>query len=308
MIAVALVPVLLVAAVLGRTGHRVVARYDPALAVRVLVAGAATVAGATALVVYELLALVLSTWAPVASAGGWSGDAVADRDGALPAAAGPIVAGAAAAMAVGGVAFAARIGRRARTTRRFTGALDVAEGVAVVADPGAPAYAVPAHGGVVVLDARLLPQLDARERRAVLAHEQAHLRHRHVRYLNVTTLAATVNPLLRPLVDAVALGTERWADEEAAHRLGDRVTVARALAKVGLFQRTASGRAGAQLAMAAHAVPARVEQLLRPRRGRPGRVLLPVLAVAAAAAALTPAVVAHVIHEWWEAAGAGLDW
>jgi hypothetical protein len=37
-------------------------------------------------------------------------------------------------------------------------------------------------------------------------------------------------------------------------------------------------------------------------------VLLPVLAVAAAAAALTPAVVAHVIHEWWEAAGAGLDW
>jgi Zn-dependent protease with chaperone function len=303
MIALWLLPVMGAAAVLGRWGHRVVARYDPVLAVRVLVAGAATVAAATVLVLYELLALVLSAWAPVASAGGWSGDAVADHAVGLPPPARLVVVAAAAAMTAGALVFAERTRRRARTTRRFTGRLDVAGGVAVVTDPGAPAYAVPCRGGVVVIDARLLPQLDARERRAVLAHERAHLRHRHVRYLNVAALAAAVNPLLRPLVDAVAHGAERWADEEAAQRLGDRVAVARALAKVGLFQRSAGGAAAPQLAMAAHGVPARIEQLLRPPAGRSIRIALPL--VVAAAAALAPALLGHVIHEWWEAAGLG---
>ncbi len=64
------------------------------------------------------------------------------------------------------------------------------------------------------------------KRRALLAHEQAHLDLGHHRYLRASEMTASF-PLLGPLARAVRFSTERWADEEAASVVGDRRVVAR---------------------------------------------------------------------------------
>jgi len=45
----------------------------------------------------------------------------------------------------------------------------------------------------------MLRTLSADERRALLAHEAAHLTYRHHVYTQLTDVAAAANPLLRPL-------------------------------------------------------------------------------------------------------------
>lgn len=93
------------------------------------------------------------------------------------------------------------------------------------------AYALP--GGdrdrVVVIPA--LPAcLEPAERRALFAHERAHLAALHHRLL-VAVRLARANPFLRPLRTAVSYTAERWADEDAAHTVGSRRVVARAMAR-----------------------------------------------------------------------------
>src|SRR5207253_82942 len=88
--------------------------------------------------------------------------------------------------------------------------------LAVIDHPAQQAYAVPGHPGRIVVSTGVLRGLNAGERRAVLAHERAHLAHRHHLHHTVAHLAAAANPLLARLPDAVALSTERWADEKAA--------------------------------------------------------------------------------------------
>ncbi|MFJ9176436.1 M56 family metallopeptidase [Streptomyces sp. NPDC102360] len=107
--------------------------------------------------------------------------------------------------------------------------------VAVLPDPQAYAYALPDGGrGRIVVSAALLDRLAPAERRALFAHERAHLTARHHRLLLTVRLAARANPFLRPLSSAVAYTAERWADEEAAARVGDRKVVARAIGKAAL--------------------------------------------------------------------------
>ncbi len=104
--------------------------------------------------------------------------------------------------------------------------------VAVLPDEEPYAYALP--GGVrdrIVVTTALLDGLRPAERRALFAHERAHLTARHHRFLLVTRLAAGANPFLRPLRTAVSYTTERWADEEAARVVGDRRAVARAIGR-----------------------------------------------------------------------------
>ncbi len=93
---------------------------------------------------------------------------------------------------------------------------------------GKSAFAIPGRPGRIVATTALLRSLDAGQRRALLAHEQAHLRHRHHLHQSLTALAVSVNPLLARLAAAQELSCERWADEDAA-LLCHRGTVADAL-------------------------------------------------------------------------------
>ncbi|MBD0839862.1 M56 family metallopeptidase [Streptomyces sp. TRM68416] len=136
--------------------------------------------------------------------------------------------------------------------------------VAVVADAEPYAYALP--GGArdrVVVTTALLACLEPAERRALFAHERAHLAARHHRYLLAVRLAAQANPFVHPLRTAVAYTAERWADEEAAAAVGSRRTVARAIGKAALVSRGTPVATLAGLA-APGPVPRRVAALLAP--------------------------------------------
>lgn len=148
------------------------------------------------------------------------------------------------------------------------------------------AYAQPGQRGGIVITTAMFDVLSPAERRAVLAHEQAHLRHRHDRYL---ALAATIDiHLTRPLTRRLRAALERWADEDAATSTGDRTTVATAIARAAL---AASPEPAPALSATGGDVPTRVTALLHP----------PAVAAhydiaATAAAALIAAVTATQLH------------
>lgn len=132
--------------------------------------------------------------------------------------------------------------------------------------PGEEPYAYALPGGArdrIVVTAALLHRLEPAERRALFAHERAHLSARHHRVLLVVRLAALANPFLHPLRAAVSYTTERWADEEAAETVGSRRTVARAIGKAALVAGGAPVPTLAGLAVPGP-VPRRVAALLAP--------------------------------------------
>jgi Zn-dependent protease with chaperone function len=182
------------------------------------------------------------------------------------------VVGKAAIGALGGavVACAALLLRHHRVRRRTARALRGVRGtaVAVLPDPVPYAHTLPARGsrrGRVLVSTGMLAALEPLERRALFAHERAHLDGRHHRYLLLAGLAARANPFLRPLRTSVAYGVERWADEEAASRVGDRRVTARAVARAGLLSGTPAAPAAALVSFAAVGpVPRRVAALLEP--------------------------------------------
>ncbi|CAM5260554.1 M56 family metallopeptidase [Streptomyces tanashiensis] len=197
------------------------------------------------------------------------------------------------ALAVVVVSCARAAWRHRRVRRRARRALAglPATSVVVLPDPRPYAYALPGRRNRVVVTTSLLAALSGPERRALFAHERAHLDARHHRFLLITQLAARANPFLRPLRTAVAYTTERWADEDAATRVGSRRTVARAVGKASLVFRGAPSTALAGFASAAGPVPRRVAALLAPA---PAARLLPsvftVAGLAAWAAAAGTAV------------------
>ncbi|MEV5878492.1 M56 family metallopeptidase [Streptomyces sp. NPDC052101] len=170
--------------------------------------------------------------------------------------------------------------------------------LAVVDDPVPAAFAVLGAPGRVVVSSGMLRLLDAPERRALLAHERAHLRHRHHVFSLVLHLTAAVNPLLRPLERAGALAVERWADEEAGAEVADRQLVARAIARAAL---AASRARRAALAATGGQVPQRVRALMAPpvRRHNGATAAFAVL-MAACCASL--ALTAHDTERLFEAA------
>ncbi|MFI7358965.1 M56 family metallopeptidase [Streptomyces avidinii] len=135
--------------------------------------------------------------------------------------------------------------------------------VAVLPDEAPYAYALPGGDGRIVITTGMLAALTPADRRALFAHERAHLAGRHHRFLLAVQLAARANPFLRPLRKAVMYTVERWADEAAATHVGSRRTVARAVGKAALASR---GTPIATLAGFATAgpVPRRVAALLGP--------------------------------------------
>ncbi|MFJ8898623.1 M56 family metallopeptidase [Streptomyces sp. NPDC102359] len=151
---------------------------------------------------------------------------------------------------------------RRRAHRALAGLRDTE--VAVLPDAAPYAYALP--GGRrdrVVVTTAMLDCLEPAERRALFAHERAHLSARHHRFLLTVRLAAQANPFLWPLRTAVSYTTERWADEDAARTVGSRRTVARAIGKAALVSRDTPSATLAGLA-AAGPVPRRVAALLGP--------------------------------------------
>ncbi|MBI4883897.1 MAG: M48 family metalloprotease [Actinobacteria bacterium] len=134
-------------------------------------------------------------------------------------------------------------------------------GVVEIANHHTPfAFTLPGRGGHVVLSTGLVAILDDAERAVVLAHEHAHGRHRHDRFLLTAQLTAAVMPPLRPLASRLQFSLERWADEMTVAHCGDRGLVARTLGKVALHGVSPAGA----MSFAGLGVPARVAALLSP--------------------------------------------
>jgi Zn-dependent protease with chaperone function len=278
---------LLAAAMLGTCAPALSRRLPPATGTRLLTGSAVLAAAATSFVLAVLAFTLIGQLPLVATLGHWSGSTLA--------AATPVPAVGAAVALIAGAALALSAGRavliRARAmvaARALCQRIGGRPGQLVVIDDDAiEAFAVPAGGGRIVASRLLLQSLPPAERRAVLTHESAHLAHHHHLYRLAADLAAAVNPLLRPVARGVHYASERWADEIAAATVGDRKTVAAALARTSLNSRARSGDrrdtcAPAVLAITGPTTVARVQALLepapQPRRG----LVLGVLALLAA--------------------------
>ena len=136
--------------------------------------------------------------------------------------------------------------------------------IVVVQSSVVEAVAVPGDPGRIVVSSAMMDVLDDDEREAMLAHECAHLQHRHHRFLVLAGFAAAAVPLVRPISTRVRFCTERWADESAAVYVGDRSLVARAIAKAALASVGPPSRTA--LALLGLGVPGRIGALLGPQR------------------------------------------
>jgi len=238
-------------------------RLPPAFATWLMSIGA-LLSATSAMIALALLGSTLVGQNPVvANTGRWSGSALRIADPvAIPVAV-------LALLALSGLLVrlaATAVGRflALREAYRLAATLPTAGGeLAVIDRPDLHACAVPGRPGRIVVFRGLLRSLDAEQRRAVLAHERAHLVHHHHLHHTVARLAAAANPLLFRLPGAVALSTERWADECAA-ATSTREAVGEALMRAALRRGDAMGLPTTVLAAAATNLAARIEALRTP--------------------------------------------
>lgn len=236
---------------------------SPATCVRVLTVAVvlATASVGSALVLVSVAAS--SELHAVSDALGWCRALYPGDHGAAP------WAGAVAALLL--VAAAVRATRYRRRVRVEHAPFADIDGIEVIASEEPIAFAVPGRPGGVVIGSALLSRLDPDERSAVLAHENAHLRLHHHRYVHTVEICAAAFPFLVPLARQVRFATERWADETAAGDIGSRRTLARAIARVALMPR--SGQLSPALSFSGRGTSVRVDALLHP--GDPRRFELP---------------------------------
>lgn len=278
-------------------------RMPPRAAAWLLTVAALALAGCSAVVTGLVVLAGAAQLPPVARLGHWSIGTVRhalDPGASIIALAGAVVI-VAAVVAVGRVLV--------RHMRALTGGRMALHGLArdcelvVLPEERPVAYALPGRQAHVVVSTGMLAALDVAERRALLAHERAHLAGRHHLLTTATRVAAMVNPLLRPLHGAAAYAVERWADEEAARHVGDRGITARAIAKAALASRHVPAGEEPLLAATAGPVPRRIMALLSPaaRGGPPVRGLAAVAAVGtlvvSAAATLEATTDLHTLLE-----------
>jgi hypothetical protein len=226
------------------------------------------VASTAALMVQVFAGLVLVP--AVARAGHWSPEALHGLESVNV----PASIGCGLVLAALGGTFARTTVRYARWNRELTRELDghgSVSGVVILRGKEPVAFSAPGRGGRIAISSGMLDALGPAERDSLLAHERAHLRLGHHRFLIAVTLAAALNPLLRPLCSAARFALERWADEAAAQQIGDRKVVATAVAKAALAGRAEPGFA---LAATGGPVPRRVSALLAaPTRRLPAALL-----------------------------------
>lgn len=187
----------------------------------------------------------------------------------------------------------------ARARRTATRDGSAAGDLTVLQDPDPDAYALPGRPGRIVVTTGMLRALDADEREALLAHERAHLAGRHHLFLAAVALSAACHPALRVLGAPLSYALERWADESAAHAVGDRRLAARAIGRAAL----ASGphhRAHVALSATTGPVPRRVAALLgaAPAAVRGARAPRAIAAVLAACLALSAACALEAAHDF----------
>ncbi|HET7388490.1 MAG TPA: M56 family metallopeptidase [Nocardioidaceae bacterium] len=225
-------------AALGLAAPWVGNRLPPSTAVKVLATAALTSALTTGFCLSVIAFNALARIPVIAALGKWSAAAVGLDD--TPPPMGGVVLG----LAVIGLMLAA-LRRSVLTATDLTQAVltcrrlqDLSEGLVLVPDPSPGAFALPGMRGKIVITTGMLQALTAPERRALIAHEQAHLSHHHQIYIQATELAAAANPLLFRLPGQVRAQAERWADEQAAQDVDDRMLTARALAKAALARTT----------------------------------------------------------------------
>ncbi|MFG5718106.1 M56 family metallopeptidase [Streptomyces murinus] len=245
----------------------------PAAAARVLAAAAVLTAGATTWTLMLLGATLLGD-VPAVVRGAGQGGAAADPV--------PVVIGLAACLAL--VVVGVRLHRAVRAERRTRRALrrlcagQPADTELIVAASAVPrACAVPGRPGRILVTSAMLGALGPAERRALLAHERAHLAHRHDVLVTAATLAAAADPLLCPVRSTVVYLVERWADERAAAAVGDRRTTAHALARAALTAQRGGGVCA--LHFADRAVTRRIAALQAAPQPSLGSAALAVLAL-----------------------------
>ena len=137
------------------------------------------------------------------------------------------------------------------------------DGVQVLPSAELFAYTMPGPGGHIVVSDGLVNCLGDCELAVVVAHEQAHARHRHDRFVLLGSITVALLPLLTPLQRRLRFALERWADEETVDSLDvERSLVARTLATVALSGAT-TVPAGA-VGIGGLGVAGRVTALLEP--------------------------------------------
>ncbi|MGV4980692.1 M48 family metalloprotease [Streptomyces sp. NRAIS4] len=216
---------------LSVVGPLIARRVAPALAARVLTSAAVLTAAATTWSLVLLATALLGDAPPVIREAREDGRTVTDPV--------PEAIGFAACLALVVIALrvyrAVRAERCARRLLRRLCAGHPADTELIVAASEVPqAFAIPGRPGRILVTSAMLSALAPAERRVLLAHERAHLTHRHGPLVTAATLAAAADPLLDPVRTAVTFLVERWADEQAASAVGDRRTTARALARAAL--------------------------------------------------------------------------
>jgi Peptidase family M48 len=145
---------------------------------------------------------------------------------------------------------------------QVSGRFGTSETLIFVDDDAPHAYSVGGRRPRIVVSRGLLRSLSTPERRAVLAHEAAHVRHRHDLHLSIVRLAVSLNPFLRPFAPAGELAVERWADEETAAAVGDRTLVARTLLRAALVG-TGTTRPHGSLAHSSSDIGRRIRALMQ---------------------------------------------
>ncbi len=265
-VALALALPLALILLLRLTAGRLVAAIRPQTAVRLLVFSSLVAAGAMGFVLAVLAFDVVALNTRVAALGHWSVPLLQKSTpvpGWVGLVSGIIVVPLLATAIARALTFLRQIWTADVVCRQIGRGVD---GLVIVDDDEPDAFAVQGLRGRTVVSTGMLAALDAQERRVLLAHEHSHLRNRHALHVLLAELSAAGNPLLRPVAEAVRLGVERWADEDAAQAIGCRRTAARAVARASLAARERTGRCRPEtvLAMAQSAMAARAAALLAP--------------------------------------------
>jgi Zn-dependent protease with chaperone function len=261
MMLLGLIPVA-VSILLALTSGALARRLSPRAGAPLLTLLALATSLATGLVLCLAAFAALARLPFVAAVGGWS-PASLDPWDHLPLGGGILAAVVVAALLAGAGAYLAAAARDLLRASRVCRGLGVGpDKLVITRDEHPTAYSVPVRAGAIVISTGMLRLLPAGERRALLAHEAAHLRYHHASYVMLARLAAAANPLLRPLAANVSLAVELWADQAAADEVGDRRVVAQALARASLAAAAPPRGAALTLAMAQTHVSARVQALV----------------------------------------------
>jgi hypothetical protein len=272
----------------------------PATAVRLLVPASLLVAGSSALVLGTMAFTWVGQLPEIAEIGPWS-SAVLRASNPVPTA---------LAVLSGVLLVPATLWAMVHLGRRGQAILAVHRSCRHLGPPGSlvmldeerpDAFTTPERIGRIVVTTGLFDNLDADERRALLAHERSHQAHQHAWWVLAIDLAAAVNPLLRPTARAVRHATERWADEDAAVTVADRRLVARTVARAALLQHRGPRRSAPVAAVTGGETPQRVQALLVPKP-RPHPAAVALLGVLVATVVVAAVTVQHQGTELFESA------